>query len=172
MIGSFLQSWTSTGYFSNSTGSFVTRCRFYPIIDANAEAHEAVDRLPSFCQVERRFHIREVNRQPLATGWSLHYGQDFEHGWKKWHGCQHGCQHSKHWFRLRVFSGGQFSWATSITLQGPWPPKKPTLRHPFIALAFLYAIAIVASNNLSKWGFMVEGKLKLGCKVAQLHCVF
>ena len=28
----FLQSWTSTGYFSNSTGSFVTNCRFPPII--------------------------------------------------------------------------------------------------------------------------------------------
>jgi hypothetical protein len=29
----FLQSWwTSTGYFSNSTGSFVTNCRFSPII--------------------------------------------------------------------------------------------------------------------------------------------
>ena len=27
-----LQSWTSTGYFSNSTGSFVTNCRFYLII--------------------------------------------------------------------------------------------------------------------------------------------
>ena len=28
----FLQSWTSTGYFSNSTGSFVTNCRFSPIV--------------------------------------------------------------------------------------------------------------------------------------------
>ena len=28
----FLQSWTSTGYLSNSTGSFVTDCRFSPII--------------------------------------------------------------------------------------------------------------------------------------------
>ena len=28
----FLQSWTSTGYFSNSTGSFATYCRFSPII--------------------------------------------------------------------------------------------------------------------------------------------
>ena len=28
----FLQSWTSTGYFSNSTGSSVTNCRFSPII--------------------------------------------------------------------------------------------------------------------------------------------
>ncbi len=28
----FLQSSTSTGYFSNSTGSFVTNCRFSPII--------------------------------------------------------------------------------------------------------------------------------------------
>ena len=28
----FLQSWTSTGYFSNSTGSSVTSCRFSPII--------------------------------------------------------------------------------------------------------------------------------------------
>ena len=27
MIGNFLQSRTSTGYFSNSTGSFVTKCR-------------------------------------------------------------------------------------------------------------------------------------------------
>ena len=34
MIGNFLQSWTSTGYFSNSTASFVTNCRFSPIIDA------------------------------------------------------------------------------------------------------------------------------------------
>ena len=33
MIGDFLQSWTSTGYHSNSTGSFVTNCRFFPIID-------------------------------------------------------------------------------------------------------------------------------------------
>ena len=28
----FLQSWTSTGYFSNSTGSFVTNCRFSSIV--------------------------------------------------------------------------------------------------------------------------------------------
>jgi hypothetical protein len=28
----FLQSWTSTGYFSNPTGSFVTNCLFSPII--------------------------------------------------------------------------------------------------------------------------------------------
>ena len=28
----FLQSWTSTGYFSNSTGSSVTSCLFSPII--------------------------------------------------------------------------------------------------------------------------------------------
>ena len=28
----FLQSWIWTGYFSNSTGSFVTSCRFSPII--------------------------------------------------------------------------------------------------------------------------------------------
>jgi hypothetical protein len=28
----FLQSWISTGYFSNSTGSSVTNCRFSPII--------------------------------------------------------------------------------------------------------------------------------------------
>ena len=32
MIGNFLQSWTSTGYFSNSTGSSVTKHRFSPII--------------------------------------------------------------------------------------------------------------------------------------------
>ena len=30
----FLQSWTSTGYFSNSTSSSVTHCRFSPIIDS------------------------------------------------------------------------------------------------------------------------------------------
>ena len=30
----FLQSWTSTGYFSNSTGSSVTNCRFTSIIDS------------------------------------------------------------------------------------------------------------------------------------------
>ena len=29
----FLQSWTSSAYFSNSTGSFVTNCRFSPNID-------------------------------------------------------------------------------------------------------------------------------------------
>ena len=29
----FLHSWTSTGYFSNSTDSFETNCRFSPIID-------------------------------------------------------------------------------------------------------------------------------------------
>ena len=29
----FLQSWTSTSYFSNSTGSFVTNCQFSPITD-------------------------------------------------------------------------------------------------------------------------------------------
>ena len=28
----FLQSWTSPGYFSNSTGSYVTNCRFSPNI--------------------------------------------------------------------------------------------------------------------------------------------
>ena len=28
----FLQSWTSPGYFSNSNGSFVSNCRFSPII--------------------------------------------------------------------------------------------------------------------------------------------
>ena len=34
----FLQSWwTSTGYFSNSTGSFVTNCRFSPIICGELE---------------------------------------------------------------------------------------------------------------------------------------
>ena len=31
----FLQSWTSTGYFSNSTGASVTNCRFTPIIEYN-----------------------------------------------------------------------------------------------------------------------------------------
>ena len=31
----FLQSWTSIGYFPNSTGSFVTNCRFSPIINAD-----------------------------------------------------------------------------------------------------------------------------------------
>jgi hypothetical protein len=30
-----LKSWTSTGYFSNSTGSSVTNCRFSPITDVN-----------------------------------------------------------------------------------------------------------------------------------------
>ena len=30
-----MQSWTSTGYFSNSTGSFVTNCRFSSIIGAH-----------------------------------------------------------------------------------------------------------------------------------------
>ena len=32
IIGNFLQSWTSTGYFSNSTGSSVTKHRFSPIM--------------------------------------------------------------------------------------------------------------------------------------------
>ena len=32
----FLQFWTSTGYFSNSTGSFVTNCRFSPIIGSHS----------------------------------------------------------------------------------------------------------------------------------------
>jgi hypothetical protein len=32
VIGNFLQSWTSTGYFSNWTGSSETNCRFSPII--------------------------------------------------------------------------------------------------------------------------------------------
>ena len=32
----FLHSWTSTDYFSNSTSSFVTNCRFSPIIGADA----------------------------------------------------------------------------------------------------------------------------------------
>ena len=31
-----MQSWTSTGCFSNSTGSFVNNCRFSPIIDGVA----------------------------------------------------------------------------------------------------------------------------------------
>ena len=31
----FLQSWTSAGYFSHSTGSSVTNCRFSPIIGMN-----------------------------------------------------------------------------------------------------------------------------------------
>ena len=31
----FLQSWTSTAYFSNSTGSSVTNCRFSPIIGSD-----------------------------------------------------------------------------------------------------------------------------------------
>ena len=35
----------------------------------NAKAHEAVDHLASFCQVERRFHGRKLNRQPLP--WDL-----------------------------------------------------------------------------------------------------
>ena len=32
-----MQSWTSTGYLPNSTSSFVTNCRFFPIIGANPE---------------------------------------------------------------------------------------------------------------------------------------
>ena len=35
----FLQSWTSTSYFSNSTGSSVTNCRFFPIIAKNSIEH-------------------------------------------------------------------------------------------------------------------------------------
>ena len=34
-----MQSWTSTGYFLNSTGSFVTNCRFSPIIDTQPLTH-------------------------------------------------------------------------------------------------------------------------------------
>ena len=34
-----LQSWTSTGYFSNSTGSFVTKCRFSPTIGVGSMWH-------------------------------------------------------------------------------------------------------------------------------------
>ena len=33
MIGNFPAVWTSTAYFSNSTGSSITNCRFSPIID-------------------------------------------------------------------------------------------------------------------------------------------
>jgi hypothetical protein len=33
MIGIFPAVWTSTSYFSNSTGSSVTNCEFSPIID-------------------------------------------------------------------------------------------------------------------------------------------
>ena len=34
---------------------------------ANAKAYETADHLVSFCQVERRFHSRESNRQPLPA---------------------------------------------------------------------------------------------------------
>ena len=37
-----MQSWTSTGYFSNSTSSFVTNCWFSPTIDANGPSTNIV----------------------------------------------------------------------------------------------------------------------------------
>ena len=41
-----LQSWTSTGYISNSTGSLVINCRFSPIIDTyglSSSAHDLIE---------------------------------------------------------------------------------------------------------------------------------
>ena len=38
----FLQSWTSTGYFSNSTGSSVTHCRFFPIMGRDANLTKCI----------------------------------------------------------------------------------------------------------------------------------
>ena len=43
----FLQSWTSTGYISNSTGSSVTNCRFSPIIGAAGFNIEQIKVLPA-----------------------------------------------------------------------------------------------------------------------------
>jgi hypothetical protein len=40
MIGN-LQSWTSTGYFSNSTDSYVTNCRFSPIIGPKSKGRHS-----------------------------------------------------------------------------------------------------------------------------------
>ena len=37
----FLQSWTSTGFSSNTTGSSVTNCRFSPIIDCGLSGTES-----------------------------------------------------------------------------------------------------------------------------------
>ena len=61
----FLQSWTSTGYFSNSTGSFVTNCRFSPIIGVKCQAiHRDLSTL-TFIKI-RPTNARLVGREWLS----------------------------------------------------------------------------------------------------------
>ena len=66
----FLQSPTSTGYFSNSTGSSVTNCRFSPIIgkdqnsyptDSNLRLHQGQHRSPKI------HHLVPVSRTAVEV---------------------------------------------------------------------------------------------------------
>jgi hypothetical protein len=76
----FVQSWTSTGHFSNSTGSFVTNCQFSPIIDImncviNA-SHQISQPTPSHCAmcqyVECHLLILVLVLFPHVKCWCMH----------------------------------------------------------------------------------------------------
>ena len=88
----FLQSWTSTGYFSNSTGSFVTNCRFSPIIAA--ATHERGSRKPTH-------------------EWEQKKGQP----WKRRSGSSTGGQGKNGSDRKKTRSG---RWAEKARAQAPW----------------------------------------------------
>ena len=73
----FLQSWTSTGYFWNSTGSSVTNCRFSPIIVVCIFLHSQENRLT-------RVLLGTYNNKPSAAvsaAWSCHTKEALLAGW-------------------------------------------------------------------------------------------
>ena len=60
-----MQSWTLTGYFSNTTGSYVTNCRFSLITGAHLSSHA------SFIAQSSCSHLRG-NASPLGTDVTIH----------------------------------------------------------------------------------------------------
>ena len=92
----FLQSWTSTGYFSNSTSSSVTNCRFSPII-ASGKLPIVLERIlentPRYLVIEKGERCQHVTDRSwtqlentrTSTDW-LSYAPtkislDTGHGW-------------------------------------------------------------------------------------------
>ena len=61
---------------------------------ANAKAHVALDHLARLCQVERRFHNRESNRQPLPAGWI----QDFKKNYRSFY---RNLDNTSNWYRKK-----------------------------------------------------------------------
>ena len=93
-----LQSWTATGYVSNSTGSYVTNCRFSPIIVAKcgrwAHALAGTERNELIWIGPRcRVHVQMlVSRKPVrveCVGILLNVwvGSGEWHGGSEWGGC-------------------------------------------------------------------------------------